>query len=133
LKTSNRLLSWALLGLLTVCVLLHFIPASVSPASQRIVKAKAFEVVDTAGNVRAKLALMPEDLVGLGLLDASGRARTVLEYDLDGSTGLSLFDPNGNERAVISLLADGIPRLKLTDAYGNSLWDSGSPYNGYYP
>jgi hypothetical protein len=83
------------------------------PAS--IIRAKAFEVVDDAGAVRASLATGGGD-VGLRLYDKAGSSRAALAMAGDGE-GLGLYDKAGNSRAALATGGDDV-RLELDDKAG---------------
>lgn len=82
-----------------------------------VVRARRFEMVDTAGNVRARL----EDFSGLGpqlaLNDDKGQLRATLGSGPGGSVALRLRDAKGQGRAVLSLVSDG-PTLSMRDPEG---------------
>ena len=109
--------------------------------SADVVRARRFELVDAAGEVRAVLAVdgdgtglvlldaagrpgvgltvLPEGRPGLTLLDAAGVGRAGLVVNADGSSVLSLHDAVGTARAALQVNAGGNPVLGLGDAAGD--------------
>ncbi len=84
LEAKNRLLSWALLGLLVIGALTFILSAAAPSDVQDVVRAKSFEVIDVDGGKRAGISTLS-----------------------DGSTGLSFYDASGNERIALGVLSDG--------------------------
>ncbi len=112
--------------------------------AEEVVRAKSFEVVDDAGNVRAITAAGSSGEVGINLFDSSGTPRVSLAvneadtptfglHDADGtvridiSSGIDgqivrLNDENGNPRAMMSLLTErgSAPTVTLMDEEENA-------------
>ena len=83
----------------------------------KVVRAAQFQVVDSQGEVRAALGLLPDGTPSLALREKDGtlRAALVLPGRLDGAPGLVLFDKEGKTRAGVMVLKDGSPGLFLDD------------------
>lgn len=83
-----------------------------------VVRARKFEMVDTAGKVRARL----EDFSGpqLALSDDKGQLRVTLGSGPGGSVALHLRDEQGQGRVVLSFISglSGGPSLSLRDSEG---------------
>lgn len=119
LKASNRLLSWALLGLLAMGAFLFILSAAAQPEVQDVVRAKAFEVVGVDGKNLAKLGQLDNHRSGLVLYDASGKVRTGLYTEGDGNPWLTLYGSNTAPMCVLCIGPDGLPILSLSDVSGS--------------
>ena len=119
LKAHNRLLSWALLGLLAMSAFLFILSAAAQPDVQDVVRAKSFEVVGTDGKIMAMLSASAKGSE-LVLHDASGNPRAELNTDLDNlaGTGLVLYNDDGIISARLSTLSDSTPWLLFNDGWG---------------
>jgi hypothetical protein len=89
----------------------------------KVLQAQRFELVDSAGRVRAELGLSPEGNPALTLWSNKAGAskvhtRASLWLAKDGSPRLSLWDGDGQERAGIWLESDGYPALRMWDSAG---------------
>jgi hypothetical protein len=97
-------------------------------AGAKTIRAERFEVVDSAGNVRAVLSvgLTPAKLgqLGLELFGQDGKTCRAVLGTKDGSPLLVLCDQNGKTRAGLSVAADGTPRLELLDQNGKVIWSA---------
>jgi hypothetical protein len=69
--------------------------AETSPRISAIVTAKAFQLVDDNGNVRALLGLRSMEGAGLWLYDTDGKALAALEVVEDGSGSVTLGNKEG--------------------------------------
>src|SRR5690242_9422953 len=87
-----------------------------------VVRTEAFELVDAAGTVRARMGVARSGSVSLTLLDASGQPRADIGIDNGGSAGISVWDGAGQVRAGIGVPADGAPTMQLRDAGGAVTW-----------
>ena len=83
-----------------------------------VVKARAFELVDDEGNVRARLGLGNDDSPFLSLHDPDGRVRARFGLDTSGAAGLAIGDEEGKVRATLGLATDGSSSLALGDKNG---------------
>jgi len=91
-------------------------------ATQRVVRAEGFELVDRRGQVRATLTV-EESGAGLALFDGERNLRAVLNTVADGTPGLVLYDPLGKARANIVALPDA-GFLALFDREGRLLFSA---------
>ena len=82
-----------------------------------VVKARRFEVVDAAGEVRAVLDVT-KDISGLALFGAAGKGSVGLAVAPDGSSGLALRDAARKRRLSLAVDPDGTPSMGLSDAAG---------------
>ena len=85
------------------------------PEIPDVVQAKAFQLVDDNGQVRAEMKTNEHGDPSFVLLDRDGKARFDLSFLEDGGLGLHLNDTNG--QAGMSVKKSGEPYL--------SLWDQG--------
>ena len=69
--------------------------AETSPSIAKIVAAKAFQLVDDDGNVRALLGLRSMEGVGLWLYDKEGKALAALEVLSGGTGSVTIGDKEG--------------------------------------
>jgi hypothetical protein len=85
------------------------------------VRATAFELVDAAGRVRARLAPGEDGTVALDLAGTDGAVRLTLGLAPDGSAILGLRDGAGAVRALLTApqRPGGSPSLDLIDAEGH--------------
>lgn len=120
LKASNRLLSWALLGLLAIGAFLFILSAAAQPGVQDVVMARHMLIADTDGNVRAHLGVGDDGNPGLWLYDVNGGKRAIYSTDAGGAPILTLCDANEKGRAALVLSADGSPTLSFIDANGQT-------------
>ncbi|HZS01981.1 MAG TPA: hypothetical protein VFE37_24910 [Chloroflexota bacterium] len=89
-----------------------------------VVRTEAFELVDEAGAVRARLGVARSGSVSLTLLDATGQPRADIGIDSVGSAGISVWDGAGQVRAGIGVPAQGAPTIQILDASGNVAWSA---------
>ena len=87
------------------------------------IRAQRFELVDSAGRVRAVLSLASPMPLEVRVVDREGNViqNRVLTQPED-SVGLSLLDGKGRQRASISLDNDGNPQLALLGRKGEDLF-----------
>jgi hypothetical protein len=69
----------------------------------QVIRARAIELVDDRGQVRAQLHLGEDGSGNLRIRDGSGRVRVKLGTTIEGSTGLLLMDQS--VEPVVSLVA----------------------------
>jgi hypothetical protein len=81
-----------------------------APSVPDVVQARAFEVVDSNGQVRGALGVT-SDGPALLITDAAGHGRAGLGLGPTGEPVLVLRDAAGKNRAALSLAADGMPGL----------------------
>jgi len=120
-------------------------PAKAQNGVAEVIKAKAFQVVDDDGNLRATLGLdsegtshlefydaqgglhaflilHPSGYVGFGLHDAQGEQRLGFGVNRDGSPQLILYNTRGEPSAVLIAPSDGSAYMALSDAKGEVLF-----------
>ena len=90
----------------------------------RVVKAAAFELVDTDGKVRAKLGMKENGWVGLTLTDEKGRPRALLNVAPDGNPTLLLNDQDGKGHAMFGLSEGGQYGLFFMNKKGEIIWSA---------
>ncbi len=125
-RWMKRLGGFALLVLLSV-------PLLGQAASENIVKAEKFVLVDKDGKERAVLGMGENDpyamLSGrevgphLALMDRDGKRRIELALWPEGSPSLFLMDRNGEPRASLAVGPDGLSKLILFDEDGDKLFE----------
>jgi hypothetical protein len=109
---------------LSVAVAAVVYAATVSATSApTTVRAQRFELVDSAGKVRAVLSLASPMPRQVRVVDREGNVvqKRVLTQPED-SVSLSLLDGKGRQRASISLDNDGNPQLALRGSKGEDLF-----------
>jgi len=93
-------------------------------AVEKVVQAERFELVDSQGNVRARLGAGADGSPSLHLLDSNGAPRISLwvrsepRMLTDEGPGLELCGENAVARARISVRSDGAPAVRLLDEQG---------------
>ncbi|HLH23423.1 MAG TPA: hypothetical protein VK066_12950 [Chloroflexota bacterium] len=98
--------------------------APLPQATAPVVRTQAFELVDDAGTVRARMGVAPSGSVSLALLDANGQPRADIGIDAADSAGISVWDAAGQVRAGIGVPADGTPTIQVRDATGKIVWSA---------
>jgi hypothetical protein len=90
----------------------------------KIVRAEAFQLVDSHGATHAALDIQEGGGPGLLFYDSDHEARVVFEMTSKGDPRLFLIDANGIIRAVLGLGldADGSPFMRLRDENRKILW-----------
>lgn len=83
-------------------------------SGKSVLRARAIEIVDSAGRKNIEMGVFPDGTAGLLLYGAVGKARIELGVRPDGFSGLRLFD--SAEKARIVLAVDTDPRLGFHDA-----------------
>lgn len=106
----------------TVAAVAYAVGKAQGASVQEVVKAKTFEVLDSAGNERAVLATAPDGFPLLSLDDKDGKARARLAVLPDGRSALTVLDRNGKLRVSLAVQPDGSPELALLDDNGKPLW-----------
>jgi plastocyanin len=101
-------------------------PSGQESPAEKTVRANRFELVDGKGNVRAVLAMTPDDEPRLALADRSGQIQVMLSIEPfpgkpDGIPTLRLLDKAGKPRTDISLGSDGNPVITLRNKNGGHL------------
>ena len=86
---------------------------------QEVVRAQRFELVDTAGEVYARLGF-EKGQVQFNLYDKQGQDRASFVLFADGMPGLVLFDDKGEQRLSLSASSDA-STLEMMDAAGRKL------------
>lgn len=97
-------------------------------AARPAVQAERFEVVDSAGEVRALLTTLDDGRPSLTLMDQQGEFRAWLFLNEEGSPRLILVDrpllvladQKEDFRSVLRLDADGSPSLAFNDSTGSA-------------
>ena len=89
----------------------------------KVIRAEAFQVMDSHGTLRARLAV-DDGVAALGLLDKDGALLATLGLLPDGRAGLTLYDKDDNARAVLGVKSDGTPGLVLSDRDGKIIWQA---------
>ncbi len=79
------------------------------------VKARAFQLVDSAGTAVGGLTVSPSGAPTLGLADKSGKVRLKLAVTPDGSSSLDLLDAAGLLRLEVIQMSDGSAGISLLD------------------
>jgi hypothetical protein len=116
----------------------HPMPVAAQAKQQTVpemVRARSFQVLDTAGKFRAGLGVGSDGTVGLSLLDAAGKTRAVFAMFSDGTPGMYLQDEAGKTRAAlgsVSVLANTTGEktiraessLLLFDKDGRLMWQA---------
>lgn len=84
------------------------------------VRARRFEVLDDAGNVRAALGVLGVKSPGSGLLllDKQGKPRVTLKAQDDDNSTLSFLDTKGKPRIILKTSTDGSVLITLADKTG---------------
>lgn len=111
------------------------------------VKATAFVLVDSAGNVRAHLGSVAGETI-MDIRDVAGKPRIIMGVDDDkarvivngndsrANVGIAVFqrapvvvlsDENGAMRANMGVLPGSGPWVSLSDANGNVTWSTDRP------
>src|SRR5262249_56843489 len=99
--------------IVALAVLPPMIHATPDPqATQPLVRAERFELMDAAGRVRATLSTERQG-VGLALRDEADVQRVALLLDADALNGLFVVDPATRGGAFIGGAGGGPPRLPL--------------------
>jgi hypothetical protein len=80
-------------------------------AEYEIIRARKFELVDEAGNMRAAMGPGPRGAAGVQFYDKQGTPKIEMSVSEDGSGSLTLRDKSGNITA--STFTDD-PRISLT-------------------
>ena len=117
LESKNRLLAWALLGLLVICFLMYFFPMAIQPFVPRVIKARALVAVDAYGRPRVKLhSGVSNNGASLELIDSEGQDKASLFVSDKGGSSLSLFGENSstmllaNEVGAAQISLDGVEK-----------------------
>ena len=88
-------------------------------AESDVIRARAFQVVDSKGMVRATLSLTPDDKPVLSLADKSGTTRAMMWVNTNGSPALELLDSKRTPRAAVLVAPDdSLATFVLRDAKG---------------
>lgn len=88
---------------LTIALTGHAAPVAPAPPPADVLRARKFELTDTAGKVRMTLAVRDNGSAGASILDEKGRVRLSLFTAPDtGSPGVLLKGRDGKPRMVIS-------------------------------
>ena len=77
---------------LTLATLAWTGPGTLDRADPPVLRAQAFELVDSDGNVRLQLHLSDDGSANLRIRDGSGKVRIKLGTTTEGSSGLLLMD-----------------------------------------
>ena len=101
LERKNRILMALVVALLAPSAL-----ASWSRRDDDVVQARAFEMVDAEGNVRAELGIDADGSAGLFLKDVEGRLRACAIHD-STQTGFFALDDAGQIRVGAAQFAHG--------------------------
>lgn len=111
-------------------------------ADAEVVRAQRFEVVDSAGRLRARLGTKEDGSPSLILLDANGKGRALFAVSSDGSSLLTLNDATmapmlslstradmpsvslavaGQTKAMLAVKATGAPSMTLHGSNGSTV------------
>lgn len=82
-----------------------------------VIRAQAFQLVDSAGTVRGTLEFNRDGSPELNLYDGEGNQRLLLGPGL-----LALFNEEGKPQAGLALGDGGNPGIRLLDRQGKLLW-----------
>lgn len=99
-------------------------PGAVPPALPvDILKARALEIVDGAGNARIALNVTPEGIAEIALSESNGRGRMWLTVRPDGIPSMTLADSMGKGRIWMTAYPDRSSGLILSDPVGKGrIW-----------
>jgi hypothetical protein len=128
---------WQVLGTLALMVLgLVGLTAATRGRDAQVteeIRAQAFVLVNQEGTVLARLGLLPQGGLGLGVYDRGRKSRLLLTAEADGSSALRLFGKNGKGSVLLAVGANGAPSLRLLDQRWRvraslATWPDGSPF-----
>ena len=90
----------------------------------KIIRAEAFQLVDSHGATHAALDIQEGGGPGLLFYDSDHEARVVFDMTSEGDPRLFLIDADGIIRAVLGLglEADGSPFMRLRDKNREVIW-----------
>jgi hypothetical protein len=92
-----------------------------SPQSQAtVITAQAFQLVDSRGVKRGRLALDHNEAPFIALHDPHGRMRLTMRVVHNGTPDIVLFDENEKPRMVLRLDEEGDPMFDISDGDGKS-------------
>lgn len=123
-RRSRQLAATALLGMISMPFLAAFVqapaqdPAKATKAVE-VVRAPGFELVDSAGTVRANLGFHKDGGSELRLFDAAGKVRVRLGIHKDSDPLLTLVDAEDHNR--VSLMYDSNPHIVLHQKGGKPI------------
>ncbi len=120
-RRSRQLAATALLGMISLPFLAAFVqaPAQDPGKSAEVVRAQGFELVDTAGTVRARLGLHKDGGSELRLFNAEGKVRARFGIHKDSDPLLTLVDEQDHNR--VSLIYDTNPHIVLHQKGGKPI------------
>ena len=120
-RRSRQLAATALLGMISLPFLAAFVqaPAQDPGKGVEVVRAQGFELVDTAGTVRARLGLHKDGGSELRLFNAEGKVRARFGIHKDSDPLLTLVDEQDHNR--VSLIYDTNPHIVLHQKGGKPI------------
>jgi hypothetical protein len=97
-------------------------PLTSKPA--KIIRAEAFQLVDSHGAIHAELDIQEGGGPGLLFYDSEHKARVVFDMTSEGDPRLFLIDADGIIRAILGLglEANGLPFMRLRDKNRAVIW-----------
>lgn len=120
LQTRQRMMMWALGGLLLVTIVLTVLTAPRTALVSETLQANQFVLRDGSGLIRGIWEMEAEGGSRLVMRDGDGRERIGLSLLRDGSPGVTLGDRDGRHRIVLGLLPDGSTNLVFADGSGTA-------------
>jgi hypothetical protein len=120
LRTRQRMMMWAIGGLLIITIVLTIVTAPRAATIVPSLQANEFVLRDASGLVRGIWDIEREGGPRMVLRDGDGRERLTLSLLRDGSPGVSLADREGRPRAVVAVSPDGTSNLVFVDAAGTT-------------
>jgi len=108
-----------------------------TPPFQELVRTRRLEVVDPGGQVRARIAVLPDSGPTISLIGSDGKACATLSTFPDGNPVLNLAGPEGKASIQITLLSGGRPVVAFWDREGKqrvmlALYADGRPVLTFY-
>ncbi len=109
---------WVLIALLCIVAAAAAAFAAGKSAAPEVVQAQRFELVDTEGEVRARLSVAPTIGPGLFLYDDRGGMRARLRLTRDGCPSLELWDEEGRGGVAVFVGTVDNPAVMLRTSGG---------------
>lgn len=97
---SRAVITWLVLGCLLASLAFWMQPTPSPDASSKGLRVRKIEIVDGAGNTRARIGVDVDGIPSLRLYDSAGMRRLELAVRSEGP-GVTVFDALGKERLML--------------------------------